>query len=1270
MALEVGSVFARIGANFDGDGFDRFDRRLDRARQEARRGVEANLRADPDLGGFDRYGRALNEAQRDARQGAEAYLRADFDGRGFRDYEGAARRADRANDDLVRGSGRLRTAFGSLFIAGAGVAGATIGLGALANSAYSAVGAFQESNAVARRTENVLRTTGGAANVTAKQVGDLAAALSNKTGIDDDAIQSGENLLLTFTNVRNEAGRGNDVFTQATSSLADMSAALGQDTSSSAIQLGKALNDPIRGVTALQRVGVSFTKSQRDQIKTLVESGKTVDAQRLILGELRKEFGGAGEAVANSTAKLKVTLGNLQESIGGAIAPTFDKAANGLNKFIQGAQNGEGAGGRFVRVVKVIAANVADFARTAGRGFDRVRDAVSDAANNPSVRRLATNIGRTVSVVIDTVRNLGRTITLTFDGSGDDFRTIGRTVARVMAAIEDVIQPIVRRVIPAIGDALGDAVRIVRRVVVLLAALFRGDWAGVWRQFRGIVADAIDLVAGLLKLAVSELGRLARAIGKAILNGVIDFVEKLPGRALKLIRGIADRFPDAAAFLAGEAGKIGQAIVDGLVAGVEALAGKIANVGRSIGSSLLNAAKDFLGIRSPSREFAKVGGYIVDGLAKGMNPANVARVATKAFGGIPALAARLLKRGVIDLGSLPVKGAKALLSKAGGLLGSIKDAVVGKDEGDERGAKGVVQFQGKPVAAWIARILKRAQGDGVPVQVSSGFRSYAEQERLWNELGRDPRRVARPGTSNHEGSDYPRGAVDLTSGSWQPMVAWLARNPDVPLVHYAYPKDPYHFSATGNRMGGRIAPALTGGKVGPGAGGARAFLVGEGQAPEWVISQEGDRKANVRWAVEALTTLTGRRVELHRRGKGKAKPPAPKLSSKDNRGISRSIQRGNRGIKDYEDRIRDLERDYDLLNRKADLDPNDFLIENDDGSVTVDEAARADRERELRDLRAKRQEVRDTIVAYRAAIQRAIKAYNDAIKTLKAALDAAKGKARVKEREGYRERIADYRQRVEELAGTYDDLGYDRQGADVDLKELDAELDAATVKGAQAQTKGPTPEKPEDPPTPEELAQQAPEELAQQARDFDAQLTPDEAAAIAKVNKDVALAALTADTADDEAARAEGQNVYSAILARLQGAGATDEVITAAAQALKGFLPDAPAAPAGGTAAPAAPAGLTAADVAAQALANVTSFQSGIGSLLGQFGGNFVGRGAPLFGGAGALGGLRYFGGAAQAGMDTLTAGGIVQNITFTGPQPADPHTFTQAALYELRAAV
>src|SRR5207237_7672973 len=129
------------------------------------------------------------------------------------------------------------------------------------------------------------------------------------------------NLLMTFTGLRNEVGKGNDVFNQATQIATDMGAALGTEPKAAAIQLGKALNDPIKGVSALSRVGVSFTSQQKDQIKTLVKSGDTLGAQKIILGELNKEFGGAAAASATSGEKMSVAFGNFKEQIGTALLP-------------------------------------------------------------------------------------------------------------------------------------------------------------------------------------------------------------------------------------------------------------------------------------------------------------------------------------------------------------------------------------------------------------------------------------------------------------------------------------------------------------------------------------------------------------------------------------------------------------------------------------------------------------------------------------------------------------------------------------------------------------------------------------------------------------------------------------------------------------------------------------------------------------------------------------------------------------------------------------
>ncbi|MDP9183851.1 MAG: hypothetical protein M3P04_13885, partial [Actinomycetota bacterium] len=196
---------------------------------------------------------------------------------------------------------------GSFLPATKAMAGAAAGIFAAAKIGgflKDSIAEARESQKVGALTAQVIKTTGGVAKVTAGQVGTLATAISNKTGIDDEAIQSASNLLLTFTNVRNEVGKGNDIFNQATQAATDMGAALGGDPKSSAIQLGKALNDPVKGITALSRVGVSFTAQQKKQVAAMVKSGDTLGAQKLILGELNKEFGGAAAASATSGEKL------------------------------------------------------------------------------------------------------------------------------------------------------------------------------------------------------------------------------------------------------------------------------------------------------------------------------------------------------------------------------------------------------------------------------------------------------------------------------------------------------------------------------------------------------------------------------------------------------------------------------------------------------------------------------------------------------------------------------------------------------------------------------------------------------------------------------------------------------------------------------------------------------------------------------------------------------------------------------------------------------
>lgn len=179
------------------------------------------------------------------------------------------------------------------------------------------VKAFMESENAIAQTNAVLKSTGGVAGVTEKAVNDLAKSLQKVTKYSDEEVRSAENLLLTFTNI------GKKVFPDATEAALDMSTALNEDLKSSTIRIGKALQDPIGGLTALKKAGVNVTEQFKTYIKTIVETQGVEAGQVAILKELQTEFGGsakaAGKTFSGQLKILKNQVNDVQESLGQAI---------------------------------------------------------------------------------------------------------------------------------------------------------------------------------------------------------------------------------------------------------------------------------------------------------------------------------------------------------------------------------------------------------------------------------------------------------------------------------------------------------------------------------------------------------------------------------------------------------------------------------------------------------------------------------------------------------------------------------------------------------------------------------------------------------------------------------------------------------------------------------------------------------------------------------------------------------------------------------------
>ncbi len=154
----------------------------------------------------------------------------------------------------------------------------------------SAVEAYNKHAQAAVQLETSLKSTHGAIGLSMNQLNEQAEGLSNKSLFEKTDITHMQGILATFTQVKGVIAR------EAQPAILDLAQKMGGDLQGATVQLGKALNDPIRGITALRRVGVSFTESQMNMIKALVASNHTIDAQKMILKELQTEFGGSAEA--------------------------------------------------------------------------------------------------------------------------------------------------------------------------------------------------------------------------------------------------------------------------------------------------------------------------------------------------------------------------------------------------------------------------------------------------------------------------------------------------------------------------------------------------------------------------------------------------------------------------------------------------------------------------------------------------------------------------------------------------------------------------------------------------------------------------------------------------------------------------------------------------------------------------------------------------------------------------------------------------------------
>lgn len=479
--------------------------------------------------------------------------------------------ADKRLKAAQRSLGKTADKFKSIGVTmSAALTAPLIGFGALAmNEAKEAAAAMGQVNAA-------LKSMGPVAGRTADQLKKASDSLEMRSLFEGDEILKKVTAnLLTFGNV---AGAS---FDRAQQAAVDLATRMDTDLQSAAILVGKALNAPLKGMTALGRAGIQFSEDQKAAIKTMVETGNVAGAQSIILGELERQFGGAAQAAQNTDPMNKATdaFKQMAETVGNALLPIIPvvtdaivSVANAFNQLSPGMQKaviiaggvaaalgpvmigvgglisvfssllpligGAGLAGAFAAlgpIILPVVAAVAALAAVWALFGDKIGPVLKELWTS-----LQASLGPKFQELVTTVT---KALTDLWTGPfGDGIRAAIRLWVEFNLAAMKALGPALIAAISAVADLIGGAFKLIGGTLDAVAKLLSGDFSGAWKAAEGAIIGA---ASAILRAADTLSGGVLGAIARMVTGIGVWIGQKLRAiweGAIKGIQWVGDKF--------------------------------------------------------------------------------------------------------------------------------------------------------------------------------------------------------------------------------------------------------------------------------------------------------------------------------------------------------------------------------------------------------------------------------------------------------------------------------------------------------------------------------------------------------------------------------------------------------------------------------------------------------------------------------------------------------------------------------------------------------
>lgn len=171
-------------------------------------------------------------------------------------------------------------------------------------------------------------------------------------------------------------------------------------------------------------------------------------------------------------------------------------------------------------------------------------------------------------------------------------KAIERAAPQFFKTMETLIMGLVKTIARLIPQIAQQGAQMILRLLTVIGAY---------------VGPMADKATTLMVNFIRAIGRNVPRLVDAGMKAIVDF-----------LNGIANAIRNNQRAMEDAGANIASAIVEGLVGGIGRGISAVTNAAKNLAKSALNAAKGFLGIKSPSREFAKLGKYSAEGYAKGL----------------------------------------------------------------------------------------------------------------------------------------------------------------------------------------------------------------------------------------------------------------------------------------------------------------------------------------------------------------------------------------------------------------------------------------------------------------------------------------------------------------------------------------------------------------------------------------------------------------------------------------------------------------------------